>query len=125
MLNRNLNELVSGQTNYKRMKSGDRKIEYVVKDSPSRSVAKAVSWRFIATATTFIISFIVFNRYVDKTFQESIENASIIAFVEFFAKILFYYLHERMWTNITWGKYWKNTFIGRHLWRRQYRQYHK
>jgi len=97
----------------------------IVKDSPSRSIAKAISWRFIATSTTFIISFIVFNRYTERTLSESIENASIIAFVEFFTKIIFYYLHERMWTNILWGKYWQNSMLGRHLWKKRYRRLHK
>lgn len=96
-----------------------------IKDSPSRSIAKAISWRFIATGTTFLISFIVFNQYTEKTFNESMQNAGLIAAVEFFAKILFYYLHERLWTNIQWGKYWRRTFVARHLWRKKYRKMHK
>jgi uncharacterized membrane protein len=97
---------------------------YKVKDSPERSIAKAISWRFIATATTFIISFIVFDQYTEKTMNESMQNAGLIAFIEFFAKILFYYLHERMWTNITWGKYWRRTLLAKNLWKRKYRKMH-
>lgn len=96
-----------------------------VKDSPTRSIAKAISWRFIATGTTFLIAFIVFKQYTEKTFDESMQNAGLIASVEFAAKILFYYLHERLWTNIQWGKYWRRTLVARHLWRRKYRKMHK
>ncbi|MCF8232256.1 MAG: DUF2061 domain-containing protein [Bacteroidales bacterium] len=101
------------------------KLNVGIKDSPGRSIAKAISWRFIATATTFLISFIVFHQYTEKTFSENMQNAGLIAFVEFFAKILFYYFHERLWTNIQWGKYWRRTLIGRHLWKRKYRNMHK
>jgi uncharacterized membrane protein len=36
------------------------------------------------------------------------------------AKLILYYLHERLWTNIQWGKSWR-----RRAWRRKYRQMHK
>ena len=106
-------------------KSKNNSRQLGIKDSPTRSIAKAISWRFIATGTTFLISFIVFNQYTEKNFNESMQNAGLIAAVEFFAKILFYYLHERMWTNIQCGKYWRRTIVARHLWRRKYRKMHK
>jgi len=96
-----------------------------IKDSPTRSIAKAISWRFIATGTTFLISFIVFNQYTEKSFSENMQNAGLIAAVEFFTKIVFYYFHERLWTNIQWGKYWRRTLIAKHLWKRKYRKMHK
>ena len=95
------------------------------KDSPLRSISKSISWRIIATATTFVISFIIFNNYTEKSINESMENAGIIASIEFIAKIIFYYLHERMWANINWGKYWRKLYLGKRAWRKMYNQEHK
>jgi len=96
-----------------------------VKDSPSRSLIKALSYRILATFTTFVISYIVFRRYTEKTIEDSIGNATLIAGVEFVAKIIFYYLHERLWTNIKWGKYWRRTYWRRKAWRKLYRKLHE
>ncbi len=95
------------------------------KDSPVRSILKAFSWRIIASATTFLITFIIFRRYSEKDFDEVIQTATFITIIDFVAKILFYYLHERMWTNIKWGKYWKRHYWNRRAWKRLYRKMHK
>lgn len=92
----------------------------IKKDSPTRSILKAVSWRFIASGATFIISFVVFKTATDKTNTEVLRIASTIATVDVIAKLILYYLHERLWTNITWGKYWS-----RRAWRNAYRRMHK
>ena len=94
------------------------------KDSPGRSILKALSWRIIASATTFLITFIIFRRYSEKSFDEVIQTASFITIIDFGAKIIFYYLHERMWTNIKWGKYWKRHYWARRAWKRMYRKMH-
>ena len=77
------------------------------KDSPTRSILKAISWRFIASGSTFIISFTIFTQATESAFKEIIGAVSLITAVDIIAKLILYYLHERMWTNITWGKYWK------------------
>lgn len=77
------------------------------KDSPTRSVLKAISWRFIASGSTFIISFTIFTQATETAFKEIVGAVSLITLVDIFAKLILYYLHERMWTNIVWGKYWK------------------
>ena len=76
----------------------------LVKDSPVRSIMKAISWRIIASSTTFLITFVIFRRYSDKTFNEVLETATFITTIDVVAKLAFYYLHERLWTNISWGK---------------------
>jgi uncharacterized membrane protein len=96
------------------------KKDHRLKESPLRSLLKAISWRIIASLTTFLISFVVFRSLTDKTVGETIETAGAITGVDFFAKLLFYYLHERMWTNINWGKSWR-----RMAWKRKYRAAHK
>jgi uncharacterized membrane protein len=92
----------------------------LVKDSPSRSVAKAISWRLIASGATFIISFIIFTQATQTAFGEILGAVSLITAVDIVAKLILYYLHERLWTNITWGKYWRQK-----AWRRKYRKMHK
>jgi len=98
--------------------------EYQPKDSPFRSIVKAISWRLIATLTTFLITFIIFKRYTDKTYIEAFETASFVAFFEIFAKLLFYYLHERVWVNIQWGKDSRRDYFQRRAWRKIYRIKH-
>ena len=60
-----------------------------------RSVAKAVSWRTLGTLDTFGISWFMTGR---------IEIAGSIAGMEIITKIAWYYLHERIWSAISWGR---------------------
>ena len=64
-------------------------------DTTQRSLVKALSWRFIASAATFIISFFV---------STDLTVAGTIAAIQFVANILLYFLHERAWYRIWWGK---------------------
>ncbi len=70
-----------------------------MKDKPgekhSRTVVKAVSWRVIATITTMTLVYVFTREWV----------VSVgVGITEVIAKILFYYLHERAWDKIAWGK---------------------
>lgn len=96
----------------------------VNKDTPGRSIAKAITWRIIASGTTFLITFVIFRRYTDQNLSEVLENSTVITAIEIVAKLIFYYLHERMWTNITWGKYMKRTYWKQRAWRKLYRKMH-
>ena len=60
-----------------------------------RSVLKAVSWRTLGTLDTFAISWFMTGR---------IEIAGSIAGIEVATKIAWYYLHERAWAAISWGR---------------------
>lgn len=90
------------------------------KDSPYRSMLKAISWRLIASGATFIISFTVFTQATQSAFKDVIGAVSLITLVDMIAKLILYYLHERLWTNIVWGKYWH-----RQLLRKRYKSIHK
>ncbi len=105
-------------------KNNNRPSKLEHKDSPSRSITKAMSWRVIATLTTFLITFIIFKRYTDRSLSEVFETASFVAGIEVVAKILFYYLHERMWQNVRWGKDWRRDYWQRRAWKKMYRQMH-
>ncbi len=64
-------------------------------EAHTRTIVKAVSWRAIATLTTMIIVFL-FTRKIILTLG--------VGLAEVTAKITFYYLHERIWDKISWGK---------------------
>jgi uncharacterized membrane protein len=66
-----------------------------VHESNKRSFAKAVSWRITGTVDTFIISFFV---------TGEVALASAIAVTEVVTKIVLYWLHERVWNKVKWGK---------------------
>lgn len=95
------------------------------KDSPARSIMKAISWRIIASLTTFLIVFVLFRRYTDQSLKEVFENASYITLFEVIAKLIFYYLHERAWTNIRWGKYWTRKYWKSRAWKNLYNKMHQ
>ena len=65
---------------------------------------KSISWRVIATTTTFIISGIVLNGFD--------EVALYIALTELFTKFALYYVHEKIWLKLPLGKI-RNYFLGR------------
>ena len=58
------------------------------KESQIRSILKTITWRVIATSTTVTIAYFVFG---------DISNALKVGGIEFFAKMIIYYLHERAW----------------------------
>jgi uncharacterized membrane protein len=64
-------------------------------EKPHRSLIKAISWRVTGTVDTILISFLISGR---------IKVALSIGFVEVFTKIILYYLHERAWNRITFGR---------------------
>ncbi len=61
-------------------------------DSHARALAKALSWRAIGTADTFLWSYLVTGH---------VGAAGAIASMETFTKIVLFYLHERLWRLIT------------------------
>ena len=62
--------------------------------SRNRSIAKTITWRTIATTDTFLIAWFITG--------EPLVGLSIVS-IEVVTKIVFYYLHERMWANTKWG----------------------
>lgn len=64
------------------------------RESHLRSLLKAFSWRIVATSTTAIIAYII---------TGEILAAVMIGGIEFFAKLIIYYLHERAWQLVPRG----------------------
>ncbi|MDX2133886.1 MAG: DUF2061 domain-containing protein [Saprospiraceae bacterium] len=70
--------------------------EQAGKERMSRSMLKALTWRTVGTIDTMVISYIITGKLI---------IAFSIGTVELGTKMLLYYLHERAWNNIQWGKY--------------------
>jgi uncharacterized membrane protein len=64
------------------------------KESKLRSILKAVTWRLIATTTTFLLALTIFH---NSGCEDVIEKSSIVAGLELIIKLLLYYFHERAW----------------------------
>ena len=64
-------------------------------DTHTRSIVKAISWRTIGTIDTFILSWFI---------TGEIKLAAAIGGSEVITKMVLYWLHERGWNKIKWGK---------------------
>ncbi len=72
----------------------------VERETPWRSMAKAISWRVIASFTTFVIFYFTAGGKV------ALEVITAAVGVELVSKMAIYYVHERLWANIHWGRSW-------------------
>jgi adenylylsulfate kinase len=59
-----------------------------------RSLAKAISWRFIATITGASIVYFLTGEF---------EDAGKFIILDVILKLMFYYGHERAWMMVEWG----------------------
>jgi sulfate adenylyltransferase large subunit len=64
-------------------------------ETHARSLAKAISWRTTGSIDTFVLTFVI---------SGSTKIAGSVALAEVVTKILIYYLHERIWALVPWGK---------------------
>ena len=67
----------------------------MAEDKHYRSLVKAISWRATGTADTIVISWLITGQ---------IKTALGIGFVEVFTKIFLYYVHERIWNRLSFGR---------------------
>ena len=65
------------------------------KDKHLRSISKAISWRIFATMATIVIVY---------TATGNLTMSFTIGLIEVFSKLALYYLHERAWVKVKWGK---------------------
>ncbi len=61
-----------------------------------RSVAKAISWRVTGSVDTFVLSWLI---------SGNLALAGGIATTEVITKSVLYYVHERAWGRIGWGRH--------------------
>lgn len=65
------------------------------KETNTRSIAKGISWRVVATTTTIIIVYVFFGR---------LDLAIAAGMIETVLKVGLYWAHERLWFKVRWGK---------------------
>ena len=71
-------------------------IQFEKRFGGTRTLFKTLSWRVIATVITFIVAGEILNTQ---------DNAALyIAGIEIFTKSLLYYMHERIWLILPFGK---------------------
>lgn len=66
-----------------------------MQDKPSRSLMKAISWRATGTLDTIVISYFITGQ---------VKWALSIGFVELFTKIVLFFVHERIWNRLSFGR---------------------
>lgn len=66
-----------------------------LREKKRRSIVKTISWRTVGTIDTIIISWLVVG---------DLNFAVTIGGVELFTKMLLYFLHERTWDKINFGR---------------------
>lgn len=86
MLKRNLN------------KNSVEKIK-VTRDRPIKSIVKAITWRIIASGTTFLLAMLFFG-----SDPKAVQKATGVAIIESILKIVLYFLHERAYAQLRWGR---------------------
>lgn len=64
-------------------------------DTHKRSIAKTISWRVMATIITGVVTYFLTGR---------IDFAVTVGLADTLVKFFIYYVHERMWTRISYGK---------------------
>ena len=66
--------------------------------SQKRHIAKTITWRIIASITTFIIAYLFF-----RDDAAAVEKAGGVALTESVIKMVLYYFHERVWYKSNFG----------------------
>ena len=60
-----------------------------------RSLVKTVSWRLTGSGATFLISYLI---------SGDVRIAGTIATIQIVSNTILYFLHERVWNLIRWGR---------------------
>lgn len=64
-------------------------------ETTARSIAKTISWRVTGSTATFAISYAILGDFA---------VSGTIAMIQLTFNTLLYFVHERIWNWITWGR---------------------
>jgi uncharacterized membrane protein len=64
-------------------------------DTNTRSIVKTICWRITGSSATFLIAYLMIG---------NIAIAGTIGIMQLISNTILYYIHERIWNKITWGK---------------------
>ena len=68
---------------------------WALSDSPKRSLVKTVTWRITGSGATFAIGYAISGNFA---------IATSIASIQLVANTILYFIHERVWDRVKWGK---------------------
>jgi uncharacterized membrane protein len=66
-----------------------------IREARSRSIIKSLTWRAIATSTTMALAYAA---------TGDLKIAGAIGAADVVIKLFFYYIHERAWGRVHWGR---------------------
>jgi uncharacterized membrane protein len=66
-----------------------------VSDTTRRSLVKTISWRITGSSATFGIGYLISGDFA---------IAGTIAGIQLVANTILYFVHERIWNRIKWGR---------------------
>ena len=64
-------------------------------DTSKRSLIKTVTWRVTGSSATFLIAYFMTGNFA---------IAGVIGIVQLISNSILYFIHERVWNQIKWGK---------------------
>jgi adenylylsulfate kinase len=64
-------------------------------DTQSRSIAKTISFRIFATVATTVLVYVI---------TGNLALAGFVGILDSMIKLIIYYLHERFWDRVSWGR---------------------
>jgi uncharacterized membrane protein len=64
-------------------------------DKPKRSLIKTITWRITGSGATFGISYLISGNFV---------IAGSIATIQLVTNTVLYFIHERVWDRVKWGR---------------------
>jgi uncharacterized membrane protein len=64
-------------------------------DTTKRSLVKTISWRVTGSSATFLIAYAMTGNFA---------IAGVIGLAQMVTNTILYYIHERVWNKIKWGK---------------------
>jgi len=64
-------------------------------DSNSRSLVKTITWRVTGSSATFLIAYLLIGNFA---------VAGVIGVTQLISNTILYYVHERIWNKVGWGK---------------------
>jgi uncharacterized membrane protein len=64
-------------------------------DNVARSIVKTITWRITGSSSTFLIAYLL---------TDNISAAGAIAIIQLLVNTILYYIHERLYGHIAWGK---------------------
>lgn len=64
-------------------------------DTNTRSLVKTICWRITGSGATFLIAYLMIGNFA---------IAGTISMIQLVSNTILYYIHERIWNKIPWGK---------------------